>query len=120
MVLLCVVVSCAFVFFQAEDGIRDYNVTGVQTCALPIYEGCFASSFTAVSFSLAGGPAGFAVGVDVSEGFASPRGGSCTRGGADAEAPATAALALCFTAPGSTMTVAAESAGGLGGPVRAQ
>src|SRR5688500_20403143 len=24
-------------FFQAEDGIRDYKVTGVQTCALPIY-----------------------------------------------------------------------------------
>src|SRR5690606_41051586 len=23
-------------FFQAEDGIRDYHVTGVQTCALPI------------------------------------------------------------------------------------
>src|ERR1039457_7405085 len=28
--------SCFF-FFQAEDGIRDYKVTGVQTCALPIY-----------------------------------------------------------------------------------
>src|SRR5207249_5171838 len=27
-----------FFFFQAEDGIRDRNVTGVQTCALPIYE----------------------------------------------------------------------------------
>src|ERR1039457_3153172 len=27
-------------FFQAEDGIRDYKVTGVQTCALPIYHGC--------------------------------------------------------------------------------
>ena len=25
-------------FFQAEDGIRDYDVTGVQTCALPIYD----------------------------------------------------------------------------------
>src|SRR6266850_1571997 len=25
-----------FFFFQAEDGIRDYKVTGVQTCALPI------------------------------------------------------------------------------------
>src|SRR6266699_6446128 len=24
-------------FFQAEDGIRDADVTGVQTCALPIY-----------------------------------------------------------------------------------
>src|SRR5699024_12163235 len=27
---------CVF-FFQAEDGIRDRNVTGVQTCALPIF-----------------------------------------------------------------------------------
>src|SRR5258707_7740647 len=27
-----------FFFFQAEDGIRDIGVTGVQTCALPIYE----------------------------------------------------------------------------------
>src|SRR5437868_14866630 len=27
---------CFFFFFQAEDGIRDRNVTGVQTCALPI------------------------------------------------------------------------------------
>ena len=28
-----------FFFFQAEDGIRDGHVTGVQTCALPIYQG---------------------------------------------------------------------------------
>src|SRR5690606_29809700 len=28
----------SFFFFQAEDGIRDFHVTGVQTCALPI---CF-------------------------------------------------------------------------------
>ena len=27
---------CIGFFFQAEDGIRDYDVTGVQTCALPI------------------------------------------------------------------------------------
>src|SRR3712207_6847293 len=27
-----------FFFFQAEDGIRDIGVTGVQTCALPILE----------------------------------------------------------------------------------
>src|SRR5438067_9842992 len=31
------IVCCyCFFFFQAEDGIRDRNVTGVQTCALPI------------------------------------------------------------------------------------
>src|SRR3989454_2212947 len=29
--------SPVFFFFQAEDGIRDYKVTGVQTCALPIF-----------------------------------------------------------------------------------
>src|SRR2546427_5969677 len=37
---LCVVVGqlviLFFFFFQAEDGIRDLTVTGVQTCALPI------------------------------------------------------------------------------------
>src|SRR2546429_4147821 len=32
---LCLVLI--FFFFQAEDGIRDVAVTGVQTCALPIY-----------------------------------------------------------------------------------
>src|SRR5712675_1542044 len=30
---------CFFFFFQAEDGIRDVAVTGVQTCALPISSG---------------------------------------------------------------------------------
>src|SRR6266446_9454957 len=33
---LAVSMYCFF-FFQAEDGIRDYKVTGVQTCALPIF-----------------------------------------------------------------------------------
>src|SRR5256885_9464368 len=32
--MYCLGVVCFF--FQAEDGIRDYKVTGVQTCALPI------------------------------------------------------------------------------------
>ena len=37
VVLSCVCMYCGFVFFfQAEDGIRDIGVTGVQTCALPI------------------------------------------------------------------------------------
>src|SRR2546429_2274527 len=31
---------CSFFFFQAEDGIRDVAVTGVQTCALPILDRC--------------------------------------------------------------------------------
>src|SRR2546421_9532318 len=36
---LLTMVSLFFFFFQAEDGIRDLIVTGVQTCALPIYLG---------------------------------------------------------------------------------
>src|SRR5438034_4166758 len=32
--------SFLFFFFQAEDGIRDHCVTGVQTCALPICPSC--------------------------------------------------------------------------------
>src|SRR6266487_2257190 len=32
--------GCDSFFFQAEDGIRDGRVTGVQTCALPILAGC--------------------------------------------------------------------------------
>src|SRR6266567_7234807 len=32
-----IVVGAGFFFFQAEDGIRDLTVTGVQTCALPIF-----------------------------------------------------------------------------------
>src|SRR6266511_3822485 len=35
-----------FFFFQAEDGIRDFHVTGVQTCALPISSSCALSSFS--------------------------------------------------------------------------
>src|SRR5438876_3410798 len=39
MLCLCFLLFCLlffFFFFQAEDGIRDGRVTGVQTCALPI------------------------------------------------------------------------------------
>src|SRR5690606_40493169 len=39
-----------FFFFQAEDGIRDFHVTGVQTCALPIFVfGFFLLLFLSVS-----------------------------------------------------------------------
>src|SRR5437879_12353685 len=34
-----------YFFFQAEDGIRDTSVTGVQTCALPIFGARFALLF---------------------------------------------------------------------------
>src|SRR5690606_39286685 len=36
LVSSCYVLYGFFFFFQAEDGIRDFHVTGVQTCALPI------------------------------------------------------------------------------------
>src|SRR5256885_5815707 len=36
LIVVCFII--VFFFFQAEDGIRDYKVTGVQTCALPIWE----------------------------------------------------------------------------------
>src|SRR3712207_7050196 len=37
---VCQRLTCLF-FFQAEDGIRDIGVTGVQTCALPILREAF-------------------------------------------------------------------------------
>src|SRR5699024_11479785 len=53
-----------FFFFQAEDGIRDRNVTGVQTCALPILSiipaytiivlNVFCDSLKCVPFALSG------------------------------------------------------------------
>src|SRR5256885_16284134 len=47
MVLAVFIVVVLF-FFQAEDGIRDYKVTGVQTCALPIARVTAASSPSAL------------------------------------------------------------------------
>src|SRR3712207_6893168 len=38
-IFFCAHVMLFFFFFQAEDGIRDIGVTGVQTCALPICTG---------------------------------------------------------------------------------
>src|SRR5207245_5138366 len=40
----------AVFFFQAEDGIRDATVTGVQTCALPICQKKMASNWQATAF----------------------------------------------------------------------
>src|SRR5207253_5420179 len=41
-------------FFQAEDGIRDGHVTGVQTCALPIYSFSVAPGGYTVTATLSG------------------------------------------------------------------
>src|SRR5260221_2487910 len=43
---MTVVWTGVFFFFQAEDGIRDHCVTGVQTCALPISGGAFCHNIT--------------------------------------------------------------------------
>src|SRR2546430_13375613 len=66
-------VCASFFFFQAEDGIRDLTVTGVQTCALPIsiravtqnraMSACLgvrAGAVDAVTFGLGAGLAGLA------------------------------------------------------------
>src|SRR5699024_11501734 len=44
---------CRPFFFHAEDGIRDRNVTGVQTCALPILMTIFARLTSSFIFSAA-------------------------------------------------------------------
>src|SRR3712207_9490481 len=51
-----------FFFFQAEDGIRDIGVTGVQTCALPILQGVQVALGPAagLAFALFGGKPGSA------------------------------------------------------------
>src|SRR2546429_5486509 len=46
--------SVLFFFFQAEDGIRDVAVTGVQTCALPIFPEPFSKFVDARLRALAG------------------------------------------------------------------
>src|SRR5690606_30850683 len=45
-----------FFFFQAEDGIRDFHVTGVQTCALPILRKNFFSRLQLIFYAAAALP----------------------------------------------------------------
>src|SRR2546427_11294977 len=53
MVCTVVFVLFFFFFFQAEDGIRDLTVTGVQTCALPICSLALTASCAGGLFSVA-------------------------------------------------------------------
>src|SRR5438876_9951103 len=91
-------------FFQAEDGIRDGRVTGVQTCALPISAPGTSRRWVAVA-------AGQAVGAAPPEGAVAPEGAApdgapCAEGAApaagmapDLRAEAIAAVRLIATAP---------------------
>src|SRR2546430_15451736 len=65
--------SSFFFFFQAEDGIRDLTVTGVQTCALPIFGALSAGARLGRPLSVSGA--------------AAPRQRSNRRGGTDHAAP---------------------------------
>src|SRR2546430_7073097 len=57
MIVKVCLVFVFFFFFQAEDGIRDLTVTGVQTCALPISspQGCQCTGWWAADFKYAEG-----------------------------------------------------------------
>src|SRR3712207_7689388 len=62
-------VEYIFFFFQAEDGIRDIGVTGVQTCALPIFH-----AGPPIEWSRMCGPMrGAIVGTMIFEGWANSR-----------------------------------------------
>src|SRR5206468_5458445 len=50
---ICGLFCFFFFFFQAEDGIRDLIVTGVQTCALPIFAEAFVAAAIAAPASIA-------------------------------------------------------------------
>src|SRR5687768_18061464 len=50
-------IVCIVFFFQAEDGIRDVAVTGVQTCALPISSRCTPAAASSASTSAPNAPA---------------------------------------------------------------
>src|SRR5256886_2175468 len=89
-----------FFFFQAEDGIRDLTVTGVQTCALPI---CVAAgSHTVVLSGVAGN---CSVTGGTSRTVTVPAGGSVT-----------ASFAVSCTALPGTLTGSASTAGQCQGP----
>src|SRR5688500_19842906 len=72
-------------FFQAEDGIRDYKVTGVQTCALPIcrQHGRLPARFDDRRTPLGAGPLGVGDAWVAGEGGRPVGGGGTGTGGRD-------------------------------------
>src|SRR6266446_8005935 len=105
-----------FFFFQAEDGIRDYKVTGVQTCALPISE---AGQSARVE-------QGKGVGVEDLNGLGSYRGVpihgvegelmGVAVGEVDVKAEGAAAIPGCGQSAGTTAGLQGPRIGGAGGP----
>src|SRR6266496_5384732 len=93
-----------FFFFQAEDGIRDLYVTGVQTCALPISGPSCRTSDSPSRVPTRRTSARSAASTGGSEpGPAPPTGsGSCTVTGPSSRTPAQPAPGLASTCPAST------------------
>src|SRR5690606_40849649 len=69
--------SINVLFFHAEDGIRDFHVTGVQTCALPIYLTAWSNTVFAVGFDSYSALSSASSCRDFSRGICRP----CTGGG---------------------------------------
>src|SRR5439155_9264809 len=65
-------------FFQAEDGIRDGHVTGVQTCALPIFRWTARGNSSSIATSSPFRLDWLWTGRRFSESFINPRPASCT------------------------------------------
>src|SRR5690606_40641880 len=61
-----------FFFFQAEDGIRDFHVTGVQTCALPISLGAVDQPPAVLGDLISKAMVGTFLGVLLAYGFVAP------------------------------------------------
>src|SRR5688572_32158748 len=78
-----------FFFFQAEDGIRDLTVTGVQTCALPISGSTSTGGGEPAAVGLGAAPGAVAAG---SEGAAAGAGAAATRRGRRSCRPTLASL----------------------------
>src|SRR6266498_1572294 len=63
--------EAVFFFFQAEDGIRDADVTGVQTCALPICRGTPGKTARRLASLLVAGAVGTVLGTYLLVGLSS-------------------------------------------------
>src|SRR5436190_19671276 len=100
----------SFFFFQAEDGIRDHCVTGVQTCALPIYADADLAGVAAVAAASAITAASAVAAVPTVAGIGRPVPAEEPHALAAGTAPAQAAgaPALSLSADDAVLTVEIE------------